>query len=416
MVYSHTILTAVFAVGAVSTVGAAPLPSDAGASARGSTGAVDIMPDSPLPPTRSVQGFTTTAEVDVPELDIIYEEESHEQLHHQPYQFVNHFGGERHDHQSEELEAGHPHFHHEEIEFKDRHPRFDDEEFGLDFEEQPHHPHPELRHEDGVEDFAIDVELDEHFSPDNHRFSDELEHVEYHALPLVHERSHEQPVEVIPVPVSVPVDHQIRSLERRSPQLPRLPSSVPSSPGTKVAILLPRAKSKEEILQGNLAALKESEPEDWTKQIQVANGHYSETHMYQRANGIDQQLADLVAKTMTEHWQKTPGGSGVSGTQLKSPAGLTTHSSSNSPTDSSLLSVHRRQLGSPMQGSTVPTPGAQVPRNGVVSSDPTGHSLSSSQPLLDTSSNTPGSEHVGAPNAPIRRSNPSGPQLGDDLD
>ncbi|KAJ3827443.1 hypothetical protein F5880DRAFT_1222535 [Lentinula raphanica] len=355
MVYSHTILTAVFAVGAVSTVGAAPLPSDPGASARGSTGAVDIMLNSPLPPTRLVQGFTTTAEVDVPELDIIYEEESHEQPHHQPYQFVNHFGGERHDHQSEELEAGHPHFHHEEIEFKDRHPRFDNEEFGLDFEEQPHHPHPELRHEDGVEDLAIDVELDEHLSPDDHRFNDELGHVEYHALPLIHGGEHKQPVEVNPVLVSVPVDHQIQSLERRSPQSPNLPpTGVPSSPETKVATLLPRADDRvvQAVREYNLAALKKTEP-DWGIQIQLAQGDPCKTRMYQRAKQIDQRLADLVAKTMTEHWQKTQGGSGVSGTQLKSPAGLTTHSSSNSPTDSSesLLSVHRRQLGSPKQAS-----------------------------------------------------------------
>ncbi|KAJ3777321.1 hypothetical protein FB446DRAFT_168245 [Lentinula raphanica] len=409
MVYSHTILTAVFAVGAVSTVGAAPLPSDPGASARGSTGAVDIMPNSPLPPTRLVQGFTTTAEVDVPELDIIYEEESHEQPHHQPYQFVNHFGGERHDHQSEELEAGHPHFHHEEIEFKDRHPRFDDEEFGLDFEEHPHHPHPELRYEDGVEDFAIDVELDEHLSPDDHRFSDELEHVEYHALPLVHERSHEQPVEVIPVPVSVPVNHQIRSLERRSPQLSRLPSSVPSSPGTKVAILLPRAKSKEDIFKVNLDRLQKSEPVSWMKQIQDEKGHYSETHMYQRAKGIDREkakdratrmeprLAPVVKKIMEDYYwnQVYDDGSCFSGTSLR--VLILTASSSKSSADS-------LQIDSPKRVWTGPTPGAQVTSNGA---DSTPHV---------SSGNTADSKHVGAPNAPIRRSTLSGPQFGDDLD
>ncbi|KAJ3777319.1 hypothetical protein FB446DRAFT_717675 [Lentinula raphanica] len=290
-----------------------------------------------------------------------------------------------------------------------RHAHFDDEEFGLDFEEHHHHLDLELRPEDGAEDPAIDVELDEHLVPNDHRFSDEPEDVEYHPLPHVHKREHKQPVEVISVPVSVPVEHQIRSLERRSPESPRPETEVDNS-----LPLLPRSGystngESARSLNSRLASLQRTESVAWQKQIISAKGDAPKTNFYQRVKRYDDpKLLELAEQTMGRYYTRY--------IQQVTDA-------SSSQSSSTLPSMQRRQLDSPRQGSTVPAHGAQVPAHGAqvpsngaaFSSDPTGRSLSSGQPPLVSAGTTADTKHVGAPSAPIHRSVPFGP-FGGDLD
>ncbi|KAJ3783970.1 hypothetical protein GGU10DRAFT_359400 [Lentinula aff. detonsa] len=173
MVYSHTVLTAVIAIGAASTVGAAPVPPSAN-----SMGVVGIP--GPALPVHYVEKNVAplpTRELDARELDIILEEEPHKHSHHHHHHHHHHFGGKHHHHDDEELEVhfeeDNPHYHHGE------------EEIEVEFKEEQRHPH--FRHHgEEEEDFEVDFK-EEHGH--QHHHSEEEQHVYHH----IHE--HEHPIQ-----------------------------------------------------------------------------------------------------------------------------------------------------------------------------------------------------------------------------
>ncbi|KAJ3746863.1 hypothetical protein DFH05DRAFT_1487053 [Lentinula detonsa] len=171
MVYSHTVLTAVIAIGAASTVGAAPVPPSAN-----SMGVVGIP--GPALPVHYVEKNVAplpTRELDARELDIILEEEPHKHSHHHHHHHHHHFGGKHHHHDDEELEVhfeeDDPHYHHgeEEIEVEvkeeHRHPHFhhhgEEEDFEVDFKEEHHHGGEEFEYKHG-QDVYHHIQKHEH--------------------------------------------------------------------------------------------------------------------------------------------------------------------------------------------------------------------------------------------------------------
>ncbi|KAJ3813533.1 hypothetical protein F5876DRAFT_73787 [Lentinula aff. lateritia] len=223
MVHSHTVLTAVIAVGVATSALAAPIdpvPSrpttvtgthPQNVPTRPHTISRQVTSDPQLPPV--VPGKSLNAR----EFDVIVEEDSHR---HHP----------------------HPHHHHEEFE-EEHH----DEEFKFDFEEEhryPHHHHHHHHHHHGGEDFEVDVEFDEHHPhhPHHHhgeefevdvefgehrphrhhgeeKFEIEVEEHHHHHHHHHHgeehfehkhhgHHAHHHQVEVVPIPIPVPVEHK----------------------------------------------------------------------------------------------------------------------------------------------------------------------------------------------------------------
>ncbi|KAJ3713962.1 hypothetical protein DFJ43DRAFT_1104634 [Lentinula guzmanii] len=174
MVYSHTVLTAVIAVGAASTVGAAPLPPSANPM-----GVVGV-PGSGLPNDYVLKNVAPlpTRELDARELDIILEEKPHKHSHHHHHHH-HHFGGKHHHHDDEELEVhfeeDNSHYHHGE------------EEVEVEFKEEHRDPHFH-HHGEEEEDFEVEFK-EEHRDPHFHHHGEEEQHVYHH----IHE--HEHPIQ-----------------------------------------------------------------------------------------------------------------------------------------------------------------------------------------------------------------------------
>ncbi|KAJ3777323.1 hypothetical protein FB446DRAFT_717687 [Lentinula raphanica] len=291
MVHSHTVLTAVLAVGAASTVTAAPL-SAAPNSMRpaGSTGVQGsaYLKRAPLP--GSGPGLSSR-ELDARDLKIIFEEESQEHPHpHQP-QHASPFGAEKlHGYRSGESE-GH---------------RTPYEVFHSGFEGH----RPSSLKFNPLEDSTVDVELDELLRPPHYRQGDAQIDVtvqthEHRGDHAVHE--HEGPIEVVPLLVPVPVKHQVRSLERRTssagPNIVVRGASLSTQGETGNAE--PSHWSSKDV--STWASLKSKYPY-WESQVRIcdsaANGHgdVTTTPIYQAAlKEYGESVASYVKAKLEEY-------------------------------------------------------------------------------------------------------------------
>ncbi|KAH7870332.1 uncharacterized protein C8R40DRAFT_653179 [Lentinula edodes] len=224
MVHSHTVLTAVIAVGAATSALAAPLRPLSEAreiKITPSSNAAQFKSDPKLPghPGKSLNAR---------EFDIIVEEDSHKHHHHHPHPHHHHEefeveveGHHSHNHgegfevefEGEHHYSHHPHHHH--------HHGGEDFEVDVEFDEHhPHHPHPHHHH---GEDFEVDVELEEHRPHRHHgeeNFEIEVEEHQHHQHHHHHHggehfehkhhghHAHHHEVEVVPIPIPVPVEHK----------------------------------------------------------------------------------------------------------------------------------------------------------------------------------------------------------------
>ncbi|KAJ3903041.1 hypothetical protein F5879DRAFT_961422 [Lentinula edodes] len=229
MVHSHTVLTAVIAVGVATSALAAPInpvPSrpttvttvtgahPQNVPTRPHTISRQITSDPQLPPV--VPGKSLNAR----EFDVIVEEDSHPH-HPHPHHHHEGFEVEVEEHHGEEFKLDfeeehryphHPHHHHHGGE---------DFEVDVEFDEHhPHHPHPHHHH---GEDFEVDVELEEHRPHRHHgeeKFEIEVEEHHHHHHHHHHHggehfehkhhahHAHHHEVEVVPIPIPVPVEHK----------------------------------------------------------------------------------------------------------------------------------------------------------------------------------------------------------------
>ncbi|KAJ3917455.1 hypothetical protein F5877DRAFT_68217 [Lentinula edodes] len=230
MVHSHTVLTAVIAVGVATSALAAPInpvPSrpttvttvtgahPQNVPTRPHTISRQVTSDPQLPPV--VPGKSLNAR----EFDVIVEEDSHPH-HPHPHHHHEGFEVEVEEHHGEEFKLDfeeehryphHPHHYH--------HHGGEDFEVDVEFDEHhPHHPHPHHHH---GEDFEVDVELEEH-RPHRHHGEEtfEIEVEEHHHHHHHHHHhggehfehkhhahhAHHHEVEVVPIPIPVPVEHK----------------------------------------------------------------------------------------------------------------------------------------------------------------------------------------------------------------
>ncbi|KAJ3835604.1 hypothetical protein EV361DRAFT_889529 [Lentinula raphanica] len=288
MVYSHTVLTAVLAVGAASTVSAAPL--SAAPNLMGSTGVQSsaFLKRAPLPGSGSGLGLSSR-ELDARDLKIIFEEESQEHTRPHHRQHASQFGAEKlHGYLSGESEAH----------------RTPYEVFHSGFEE--HRPSSLKFHP--VEDSTVDVELDELLRPPHYRQGDAQIDVtvqthEHRGDHAVHE--HEGPIEVVPLLVPVPVKHQARSLERRTssagPNIVVRGASLSTQGETGNAE--PSHWSSKDV--STWASLKRKYPY-WESQVRIcdsaANGDVTTTPIYQAASKkYGQSVASYVKAKLEEY-------------------------------------------------------------------------------------------------------------------
>ncbi|GAW04541.1 hypothetical protein LENED_006340 [Lentinula edodes] len=227
MVHSHTVLTAVIAVGVATSALAAPInpvPSrpttvtgthPQNVPTRPHTISRQVTSDPQLPPV--VPGKSLNAR----EFDVIVEEDSHPH-HPHPHHHHEGFEVEVEEHHGEEFKLDfeeehryphHPHHYH----------HHGGEDFEVDVEFDEHHPHHHHPHHYHGEDFEVDVELEEHRPHRHHgeeKFEIEVEEHHHHHHHHHHHggehfehkhhghHAHHHEVEVVPIPIPVPVEHK----------------------------------------------------------------------------------------------------------------------------------------------------------------------------------------------------------------
>ncbi|KAJ3890559.1 hypothetical protein GG344DRAFT_66184 [Lentinula edodes] len=250
MVHSHTVLTAVIAVGVASSALAAPINS----LPEGPVKVIHTLPGtSPqnLPteaPVINIIQRQVTSDPQLPpvvpakslnarEFDVIVEEDHpHPHPHHHEgleVEVDEHHGEEfKLDFEEEHRYPHHPHHHHHggedfevDVEFDEHHPHHHHshhhhgEDFEVDVELEEHRPH----HHHHGEDFEVDVELEEHRPHRHHgeeNFEIEVEEHHHHHHHHHHHggehfehkhhghHAHHHEVEVVPIPIPVPVEHK----------------------------------------------------------------------------------------------------------------------------------------------------------------------------------------------------------------